>query len=105
MIGYDYHYWLRTLLANLELRETIVRVLPGQTITVKEKGSESAQTFISGTTLRIEDPETLFIDGLQAPDPASLKIVRMQVPWDAILSMGFLHEATKPRQRPDRTRR
>jgi hypothetical protein len=92
MIGYHYHYWLKTLLGNLELHETIVRVPPGQTITIREQGSNSARTFASGTTLRIEDTATLFIDGLQGQ-----KIVCMEVPWGAISSMGFSYEAPLPR--------
>jgi hypothetical protein len=95
MIGYDYHYWLKILLGNLELRETIVCVPPGQTITVSEKGCESAQTFLPGTSLRIEDPATLFIDGLQKR-PGS-RLVRMDVAWDAISSMSFSYEPPEPR--------
>ena len=105
MIGYHYHYWLKILLGNLELLETIVRVPPGQTITIRQKGSDTAQTFASGTTMRIEDPAALFIDGLRDSDSASMTIVSTQVPWDAISSMGFSYEAPRPVQISERTRR
>jgi hypothetical protein len=110
MVNYVYHYWMRLLLQHLELTGFpfawdlrnvfdggyVVAVKETQTVTVKEKGKRPARTFEAGTTMRLDDPTTLVIDGLEAGDFAA-----MNVAWKKISFIFCSYSGPLPRRKKD----
>ena len=110
MATYKYHYWIRILLHHLRLTDlpfawdlnkiydggAVVAVKETQTVTIQEKGRRPPRTFEAETTMRLDDPTILVIDGYEAGDFASMNIA-----WDKIASISCSYSGPRPRRKSD----
>jgi hypothetical protein len=88
MVSYKYHYWIRVLLQHLKLTDrpfawdlrnvyeggAVVAIKETQTVTVRAKGKSPARRFEAGTTMRLDDPTSLVIDGFEDGDFGSMNV-------------------------------
>jgi hypothetical protein len=113
MVSHRYHYWIRVLLQHLKLTDrpfawdlrnkyeggAVVAVKETQTVAVKAKGKSPARTFEAETTMRLDDPTTLVIDGYEDGDFGS-----MNVAWEKISSISCSYSGPLPRLKSDTAR-